>query len=76
MDFMKQEFTLGWAQQLAVSYLVKPGGIYTTRQDDGGGDYWTSQGTPPNFINASDTAVTLRLKAFFFNEGWFLKIIY
>jgi len=41
MDAMKQEFALGWAQQLTVSYLVKPWSIYATRQDNGGGDYWS-----------------------------------
>ena len=76
MDIVEQEFALGWAQQLAVFYLVKPGGIYATRQDNGGGDYRSSQGTPPDLINPSDKAVTLRLKAYFFGEGGFLKIIY
>ena len=76
MDIVEQEFTLGWAQQLAVSYLVKPWSIYATGQDNGGGDYRSSQGPPPNLINASDKAVTLRLKAYFFGEGRFLKIIF
>jgi len=76
MDVMKQEFALGWAQQLTVSYLVKPRSVYTTRQDNGGGDYRSSQGTTPGFINASDKAVTLRLKASFFGERRFLKIVY
>jgi hypothetical protein len=73
---MEQEFTLGWAQLLAVFYLVEPGSIYATGQDDGCGYHRASQGTPPGFINTSDTVVTLRLKAFFFSEGWFLLIIY
>lgn len=76
MDIVEQEFTLGWAQLFAVFYLVEPGCLYATGQDDGGSYHRSSQGTPPDFINASDKLIALCYQQFFLSKGWFLTIIY
>jgi len=76
MDVVKQEFTLGWAQLLAVFYRALPRRDYTAGQNNGGSYYGASQSTSTNLINASDILVTLCFKYSFFSKRRYLEIIY
>jgi len=76
MDIMKQELPLHRSQQFAVFYLVEPGPLQTTGQENSGGYHWASQGTSPNFINAGNKPVALLCQLLFLSEGGFLLIIY
>ncbi len=75
-DVMKQEFTPGRTQQLAISYQALPGGFHAVGQNNGRSYHRASQGPSAYFIDAGNVSVALRLKDSFFSKRWRLEVIY